>query len=111
MAEFKIVRDASNNVTASGPNDSNFEPAIPVGGSLTIENAMQPVFVPPAAQAKLDRRAAIEADVAGDTFAQAVDSATPNQIRAFIQNNVNSLADAKTFLAKLTMLVADTRRK
>jgi hypothetical protein len=45
---FKVVRNAQGIAVAFGPNDDNYEPMPPVGGSVAIEESIPtlPVHVP-----------------------------------------------------------------
>lgn len=103
---FKVAKNSLGQVTACGPNDQHFEPAIPPGGTLEISATFQPVFVSQAIQDKIARRAVIKADAEADNFIDKLRDSTPTQIQTFVAANVTDLASAKIFLAKLGIAVA-----
>lgn len=84
---FKVAKDAQGHVTACGPNDSNFEPNIPPGGTLELSDVFQEVFVPPAAQAKIDRRNGILADAEADAFTSKLRDSTHQELKDMAQNH------------------------
>lgn len=54
---YKVVRNASNAVVAWGPNDSNYEPTIAAGCTLTIEETLPP---PTSAELKATAKALVK---------------------------------------------------
>lgn len=63
----------------------------------------------PPTQAEVDRatrKAALDAEAAADLFIDRLRSATPDQIKTYVQNNVTDFASAKVFIGKLACAVA-----
>ena len=46
-----------------------------------------------------------------DTILNTLQSKTPNEIRTWVNNNVNNVADVKTMLARLIILVSVLARR
>lgn len=56
---FKIVRSATGKVLACGPEDEGFDPFVPPGATLTVEEEFAPVFVVPQAVTMRQARLAL----------------------------------------------------
>lgn len=56
--------------------------------------------------AALQRRQALRAEAAADQFIERLRTATPEEIKTHVQNNVTDLQSARTFIGKLACAVA-----
>ena len=81
---------------------------------VTAGNIADPLVVPVhvpsaaeiAAQAELDAQGAIRAELKADSAIQALRTRTPAQVDAWIENNVTTLAEARTVLKILARILA-----
>lgn len=65
-------------------------------------------YVPDAASVAFNtKRNLLLADVDRKDIQARLDGATPAQIKAYVDNNVNNLADAKTLLKKILLLLSN----
>lgn len=119
-----IARKLTENISAVCPihgisfgilNDKNtwkidFKDGATAQQRTDAQNALQ--AFDPASENQLyeDRKAALDAEAVSDNFIELLRSATPNQIRTFVANNVTDLASAKQLLGRLAVAVAFTLR-
>lgn len=105
---YKVVRDAQGRCRACGPDDNNFDPAVPPGGSVSSSNVWVPIDPTPTEQAVLDRAATDEAERAAlklNNQLMTFVNMTPAQIDAWCDANVTSLATARDALKLLAKIV------
>lgn len=107
---YKVVRDSAGLCRGCGPNDDNYQPAIPDGGSLELSDVFVPIDPTPTEQAAADRSSADvqeASDCKLDSTIMGLVDQTRAQWRAWASNNFPTLtAPEKTRLGDLFWVVS-----
>jgi hypothetical protein len=98
---FKIAKDAEGRVRACGPNDSNFEPAIPAGGSLELSEVALPIDPTPGEL----RASEIDSAIQSDSTVAALKAMTNAEFDTWWAANVTNAAQAINVLKRVTRVV------
>jgi len=85
---YKIIRDALGDVVCYGPNDSNYDPAVKSGETLTIEDA-----IPSPSQKDIDKAAS----QAAKNALKALDVESIRSMREYIASLANAPQALKDF--------------
>jgi hypothetical protein len=110
MSAYKVVRDSAGRCRGCGPNDANYQPEVPAGGTIELSDVFVPVEATPQEQVIAARIAADEqerVDCKLDATIMNLVDQTRAQWRTWAGNNFPTLSAAeRTRLGDLFWVVA-----
>jgi hypothetical protein len=105
MSAYKVVRDSAGRCRGCGPNDGNYEPAIPVGGSLSLSETFVQIELSPEESSELARQQAVDEAIQSDSTVSALKAMTNAEFDTWWAANVTNAAQAINVLKRVTRVV------